>query len=102
MSAAPRCSFADASAVAAAATINNDTDSQMPNRAPAPVRGASATTFQGRLTVLGGLSTFSRTFYDAERKNIYSWYPETREWRRASMQLPVPSLLDGYAFSVHI
>lgn len=91
-----------ASAVAAAATINNDTDSQMPNRAPAPVRGASATTFQGRLTLLGGLSTFSRTFYDAERKNIYSWYPETREWRKASMQLPVPALLDGYAFSVHI
>lgn len=91
-----------ASAIAAAAAINNDTDSQMPNRAPAPVRGASATTFQGRLTVLGGLSTFSRTFYDIERKNIYCWYHETREWRRASMQLPVPALLDGYAFSVHI
>ncbi len=89
-----------ASAVAAAAAINNDTD--MPNRAPVPVRGASATTFQGRLTVLGGLSTFSRTFYDAERKIIYCWHPDTREWRRASMQLPVPALLDGYAFSVHI
>lgn len=89
-----------ASAVAAAAVINNDTE--MPNRAPAPVRGGSATTYQGRLTVLGGLSTFSRTFYDVERKNIYCWYPETREWRRASMQLPVPALLDGYAFSVYL
>jgi len=52
--------------------------------------------------VLGGLSTFSRTFYDIERKNIYQWFPETREWRRSCMQLPVPALLDGYAFSVHI
>ncbi|KAL7434764.1 hypothetical protein ACHAXM_007572 [Skeletonema potamos] len=101
-----------ASAVAAAAAIqNNDAkdesihlhpDDQMPNRAPFPVRGASATIFQGRLTVFGGLSTFSRTFYDKERKNIYCWYPETREWRRACLQLPVPALLGGYAFSLHI
>jgi hypothetical protein len=98
-----------ASAVAAATAINNDVkdenihpENQMPNRAPVPVRGASATTFQGRLIVLGGLSTFSRTFYDKERKNIYCWCPETREWRRACMQLPVPALLGGYAFSVHI
>ena len=96
-----------ASAVAAAVAINSDNndehpDNQMPNRAPVPVRGASATTYLGRLTVLGGLSTFSRTFYDIERKNIYQWFPETREWRRSCMQLPVPALLDGYAFSVHI
>jgi hypothetical protein len=99
-----------ASAVAAAAAIQNDTNqatdqnmsNQMPNRAPCAVRGASATTFQGRLTVLGGLSTFSRTFYDIERKVIWQYYPETREWRRASMQIPLPALCDGYAFSVHV
>ncbi|KAL7458720.1 hypothetical protein ACHAWC_010356 [Mediolabrus comicus] len=99
-----------ASAVAAAAAIHNDTNqatdqdmsNQMPNRAPCAVRGASATTFQGRLTVLGGLSTFSRTFYDIERKVIWQYYPETREWRRASMQIPLPALCDGYAFSVHV
>ena len=91
-----------ADAVAAAATISSDIHNQIPNRAPVAVRGASALTFQDRLTVLGGLSTFSRTFYNEERKNIYSWYPETREWRRAPMQLPLPALLDGYAFSLHI
>jgi hypothetical protein len=93
-----------ASAVAAAQAIGETKShcNQMPNRAPVPVRGASATTFQGRLTVLGGLSTFSRTFYDIERKIIWQYFQETREWHRASMQLPVPALLNGYTFSMHI
>ena len=78
------------------------TADHFPCGAPVPVRGAAATTYQGRLTVLGGLSTFSRTFYDSERKTIWQFYPENREWRRAPMELPVPALLDGHAFSVHI
>ena len=73
-----------------------------PFGAPVSVRGAAMTTYQGRLTLLGGLSTFSRTFYDSERKTIWQFYPETCEWRRASMELPAPALLDGYSFSLHI
>ena len=71
-------------------------------RAPAPVRGGTATTYQGRLTTLGGLSTFSRTFYDSERKTIWQYYAEHQEWRRSNFSLPFPSLLDGYSFSMHI
>ena len=55
---------------------------QFPCGAPMAVRGACLTTYQGRLTMLGGLSTFSRTFYDSERKTIWQFFPENREWRR--------------------
>mmetsp|Transcript_10599 Transcript_10599/g.19150 ORF Transcript_10599/g.19150 Transcript_10599/m.19150 type:complete len:248 (+) Transcript_10599:1-744(+) len=89
--------------------MNNENDANnsgsalsLPCVAPAPVRGATATTYQGRLTILGGLSTFSRTFYDSERKTIWQFFPEHREWRRAPMTLPVPALLDGYAFSMFL
>ncbi|KAL7540400.1 hypothetical protein ACHAXR_010320 [Thalassiosira sp. AJA248-18] len=101
-----------AAAVAAASALkremNHSSDADtgpslnLPCGAPVPVRGATATTYQGRLTMLGGLSTFSRTFYDGERKTIWQFFPEHSEWRRAPVCLPVPALLDGYAFSVHI
>jgi hypothetical protein len=79
-----------------------DDSGVFPFGAPVSVRGATMTTYQGRLTLLGGLSTFSRTFYDTERKTIWQFYAETCEWRRATVELPVPALLDGYAFSLHI
>ncbi|KAL3782511.1 hypothetical protein ACHAWO_005286 [Cyclotella atomus] len=82
---------------------NNSIDeSGFPFGAPVSVRGATMTTYQGRMTMLGGLSTFSRTFYDTERKTIWQFYPEICEWKRASMELPTPALLDGYSFSMHI
>ena len=73
-----------------------------PFGAPVSVRGATMTTYQGRLTMLGGLSTFSRTFYDTERKTIWQFYPEACDWKRATVTLPAPALLDGYSFSLHI
>ena len=85
-------------------SFNNSTidGNPFPFGAPVSVRGASMTMYQGRLTMLGGLSTFSRTFYDTERKTIWQFYPETCEWKRASISLPAPALLDGYSFSLHI
>ncbi|KAL7539668.1 LOW QUALITY PROTEIN: hypothetical protein ACHAWF_006474 [Thalassiosira exigua] len=101
-----------AAAVAAASALKSDDDDvresnhdshlNLPQGAPVPVRGAIATTYQGRLTMLGGLSTFSRTFYDSERKTIWQFFPERHEWRRAPMTLPVQALLNGYTFSLHI
>lgn len=79
-----------------------DDGGAFPFGAPVSVRGATMTTYQGRLTMLGGLSTFSRTFYDTERETIWQFCAETCEWRRAAMKLPVPALLDGYAFSLHV
>ena len=79
---------------------NDQQNNGLPFCAPVNVRGATMTIFQGRLTMLGGLSTFSRTFYDTERKIIWQFYPETCEWKRASMELPASALLDCYSFSV--
>lgn len=103
-----------AAAVAAASAMKSEMDgggtdskhsaavANLPCVAPVPVRGATATLYQDRLTMLGGLSTFSRTFYDSERKTIWQFIDEEQTWRRAPMTLPVPALLGGYAFSVHI
>lgn len=95
-----------AAALAAACTKESETSTgsqkNCPPFLPVPVRGAAATMYQGRLTVLGGLTTFSRTFYDCERKTIWQYWVESQEWRRASMELHVPGLLGGYAFSVHL
>ena len=90
-----------ASAVAAASAVKDEMNdmSNMPCGAPVPVRGATATIYQNRLTLSGGLSTFSQTFYDQERKTIWQFFPEHCEWRRAPMTLPVPALLGGYSFS---
>lgn len=80
----------------------------LPNGAPAPLRGATLTLYQGRLIMVGGLSTFSRTFYDNERKAIHQYDTKNRVWRKVTqkngrpIELPVPSLLDGYSFSVYV
>jgi len=92
----------DMTAAVAAASASHSTSigNTLPCSAPVPVRGASSTIYQGKITLFGGLSVFSRTFYDKERQTIWQFYSDSREWRRAPMTLPVPAVLDSYAFSV--
>ena len=99
-----------AAAVPATLALKNEENHQhiclnMPRSSPVPVRGATATIYQGRLTLLGGLSTFSRSFYDSERKTIWQFFGDDhghQEWRRAPMTLPAPALLGGFSFSMHV
>ena len=92
----------DMAAAVAAASASRSTNSgtTLPCLAPAPVRGASSTIYQGKITMLGGLSVFSRTFYDKSRQTVWQYFSDTREWRRAPMILPVSAVLDSYAFSL--
>ena len=109
-----RKSWAHSSEMAAAVpetlALKNEENNQticlsLPRSSPVPVRGATATIYQGRLTLLGGLSTFSRSFYDSERKTIWQFFGDDhghQEWRRAPMTLPAPALLGGFSFSIHV
>ena len=47
-----------------------------PCHLPVSVRGAAALTYQGRLTLLGGLSMFSQTFHSDERTVIWKYQEE--------------------------
>jgi len=99
-----------AAAVPATFALKNEESHQniclnLPRSSPVPVRGATATIYQGRLTLIGGLSTFSRSFYDSERKTIWQFFGDDhghQEWRRAPMTLPAPALLGGFSFSMHV
>ena len=70
---------------------------------PVAVRGASTCIHNGKLTLLGGLSSFSSAFHSEESQTIWQLHEdgEASEWKKVgSINLPLSALLDGFAFSV--
>lgn len=53
-----------------------DENLSLPTRIPAAVRGASAFIYNGRLTLLGGMTTFSQAFHSEERRVIWQYHGE--------------------------
>jgi len=71
---------------------------------PIPVRGASSCIYDGTLTVLGGLSSFSSEIYTKESSTVWQLHCDANEvaqWKiHPSIRLPHAALLNGLCFSI--
>jgi len=71
---------------------------------PIPVRGASSCIYDGTLTVLGGLSSFSSEIYTNQSSTVWQLHCDANEvaqWKiHPSIRLPHAALLNGLCFSI--
>ena len=58
------------------AGVRSDSHSGLPRSIPMALRGASALVYNGRLTLLGGMTTFNQTSDDEERRVIWQYHEE--------------------------
>lgn len=61
----------------------SDIDPGLPRSIPMALRGASALVYNGRLTLLGGMTTFNQTGDDEERRVIWQYHEEDDKPSRA-------------------
>ena len=73
-------------------------------RLPIPLRGASACVYNRRLTVTGGLSSFSSKDMFRNGRTILQLCEEDGEWKKMDIQLPLsmPALLEGHTFAIDV
>jgi hypothetical protein len=61
---------------AGASTSSDEAVLHLPRSIPVPTRGASALIYNGRLTLLGGMTSFNQTTDNEERRIIWQYYGE--------------------------